>query len=126
MSTPGGDSEEWQNLGGRWEHGSWINGWLASNLFNLKPTATSFVYLGDAKGAQHAFSALDSKGHFVAVLNPRGVFLELIDREELLESLAAETRVKLAAAIVTGEADSAEGLNLDSKIARKEGPELLP
>jgi hypothetical protein len=116
----------WEHLGSGWEHASWITGWLASNLFNLKPTTTSFVHLGDTKGAQHAFAALDSEGPFVAVLNPKGVYLELIDREEVLESLAAETRVKLAAAIVTGDADSAEGLSLDSKIARKEDSGFLP
>src|SRR5208337_4825723 len=118
MSPPVADQDEWQSLGfSKWEHARWINGWLASDLFNLKPTATSFINLGKTKSTQHAFAALDSRGSFVAFLKPNGVILELIDREELLESLAAETRLKLAAAIVSGDVDSPEGL-LDPK---KEG-----
>jgi hypothetical protein len=105
-NAPPNDPDAWVQLAsGTWEHARWINRALASEIFNLSPSTTSFVNLGENKGAEHAFAQLSAEGPYVAVVDARRRFLRLLDREALLETLGAEMRVKIAAAISTGETE---------------------
>src|SRR5947209_19703020 len=79
---------------------------MAVNLFNLSPTTTSFVFLGEGNILQNAFAELSAEGPFVALLDQNRRFLRLLDRGALLESLAAQTRLRLAATIASGQSDS--------------------
>lgn len=121
---PANDLDAWVQLAsGTWEHARWINGALATELFNLSPTTTSFVNLGENKGAEHAFAQLGAEGPYVAVVDARRRFLRLLDREALLESLGADTRLKLAAAIAIGEKEAEGARPIIVRIPFVEGPD---
>jgi hypothetical protein len=105
----GDDRDNWVQLGpDRWEHARWLNGAMAVNLFNLSPELNSFVFMGEDNVAQNAFAELGAEGPLVALLDQSHRFLRLLDREALLESLAAQTRLKIAAIIALGKADAEE------------------
>jgi hypothetical protein len=120
---PPNDLDAWVRLAsGTWEHARWIQGALATELFNLSPTTTSFVNFGENKGSEHAFAQLGAEGPYVAVVDARRRFLRLLDREALLESLAAETRLKLAARIAIGEKEAEGARPLIVRFPSAEGP----
>jgi hypothetical protein len=109
----GEDEDNWVQLGpDRWEYAHWINGAMAINLFNLSPEPTSFVFLGEDNVVQNAFAELGTEGPLVALLDQSHRFLRLLDREALLESLAVQTRLKIAAVIALGQADPEEKLKI--------------
>jgi hypothetical protein len=105
----GDDPENWvQLIPGRWEHARWVNGALATDLFNLSPSTTSFVGLSEERKAENTFAELGGEGPFVALLDERHRFLALLDRESLLEKLAAEARLKFAAVLAYEKAQTDE------------------
>jgi hypothetical protein len=97
-----------QLIPGRWEHARWVNGALATDLFNLSPSTTSFVGLSEERKAENTFAELGGEGPFVALLDERHRFLALLDRESLLEKLAAEARLKFAAVLAYEKAQTDE------------------
>jgi hypothetical protein len=102
--NPDSDLQNWVQMPGRWEHARWISGTLATELFNLSPVTTSFVDLGENRNAENTFAELAAEGSFVALVDERRRFLKLLDREGLLEKLAAEARLKFAMAITYDQA----------------------
>jgi hypothetical protein len=86
-----GGAGEWVELGPdeTWEHASWVSSALLERLVSLSPTGSSIIDMGDLTPEQKTRAILARASPFVAIVDGNGSFKSLIDRQALLESLAA-------------------------------------
>jgi hypothetical protein len=80
-STPA-PPQEWQNIGGVWEHANWLDAAFLKELMGETLATDSVSSMDDAAELARAMS--ESKAKYVAVLNNRDEVQSLIDRSKLL------------------------------------------
>lgn len=78
--------EEWQDLGGRWEHANWLDSATITELMGAGLTR-DFV-TGTSESAEAVQAALaTASGQYIAVVNDRNEVRSVIDRSKLLSRL---------------------------------------
>ena len=80
---------EWVKLASaKWEHGHWISRGLLERLVEVSPIRSSIVDVGDLTQQERSLNVLACEGSFVALTDDKRGFTSLVDRKELLESMA--------------------------------------
>lgn len=72
-----------------WEHAAWITPTLMDGLIGPNDADAAFVDSPDTGADARAKAIARRSGPFVALVNPAGRFKALVDRQALLESMAA-------------------------------------
>ena len=78
--------QEWQNIGGVWEHANWLD---AAFLKELMGEALSTQSVNNTDKAELAGALSGSKAKYIAVLNDRDEVQSLIDRSKLVAQVMA-------------------------------------
>lgn len=82
--------DSWVRLAsGSFEHARWINRSLLKEVLDLSPLLTSIVDIGDLAAPERTLAVLACEGPFVAVVDETRRFKSLLDRQAVLERLAA-------------------------------------
>lgn len=73
---------------GTWEHASWVNRALLDQLLDLSPYRQAVVSLANATENERSTGVLACEGAFVALLDERGRFQAVLDRDGALQQLS--------------------------------------
>jgi len=88
---------------GVWEHATWINGTLLEQLFDISPYRCAVVGAANFPDNERSVAVLASQGSSVALVDVRGRFQTLLDREAILEGLSVAFL-----SLYSGKSDSAQ------------------
>jgi hypothetical protein len=88
-STPPLGSTEWAQLRPEWwEHASWVDKILLTELLETNLIRPTIEYSLDIPSLEQTKTVLRRSGEFVAVVDKEGAFVNVVNRQALVEKLA--------------------------------------